>query len=138
MFVARKGALLVLLLGLTVALVAASPLAFHQAGANDTIDTIITGSLAPEVEGATPTPDPKGSAAFRAALAVLVKGDHAAAYALARKLPDDTERRTIQWAAIYYGEGTIDYGSVIRFSADAPAFSDTSVFKTRLEQALVR
>ena len=80
----------------------------------------------------------RGSDAFREALALVVGGEHAAAHALARGLADDTERRTVQWAAIYYGGGAIDHESVIGFSADAPAFSDTSVFRTRLEQALTR
>ena len=48
------------------------------------------------------------------------------------------ERRAIQWAAIYYGDGEVDYSSVLQFSQDAPAFAGSSVFKTRLEQALTK
>ena len=38
-------------------------------------------------------------------------------------LPDDVERRALQWAAIYYGGGAIDYDAVQRFVADAPDFA---------------
>jgi soluble lytic murein transglycosylase len=82
---------------------------------------------------------PSGSAAFQEALSIITSGGSPVeAYEKARSLSDDAERRTVQWAAIYFGDGKVDYESVIRFSADAPAFSDTSVFKTRLEQALMR
>jgi soluble lytic murein transglycosylase len=131
--------------------------------APEPLDSISTGSVGPAVEASFtvptlaalttgvsgPAPDlsvpaaaiefPKGSAEFQAALAELTGGGSPVkAYELAKALPDVAERRTVQWAAIYYGEGKIDYESVIRFSAEAPAFSDTSVFKTRLEQALTR
>jgi soluble lytic murein transglycosylase len=82
---------------------------------------------------------PRGTDEFQKALAVLTGGGSPVeAYELAKALADDAERRTVQWAAIYYGDGEIDYESVIRFSAEAPAFADTTVFKTRLEQALMR
>lgn len=107
-----------------------SPAAF----ATDSIDSIITGSI--DKSGAV-TPA-NGSAAFQAALDLLAKGDAAEAYAAARALPNDLERRTVQWAAIYFGNGKVDHASVLRFSADAPEFAGSSVFKTRLEQALVK
>jgi soluble lytic murein transglycosylase len=53
-------------------------------------------------------------------------------------LPSDLERRTAQWAAIYFGAGDVDYDSVARFVADAPSFASPSVFKTRLEQSLIK
>lgn len=87
---------------------------------------------------ALPPAPPVGSDSFRAALAVLVDGEPAKAFELGATLTDPAERRTMEWAAIYYGSGKVDYQSVIRFAAEAPAFADTSVFKTRLEQALVR
>jgi len=51
---------------------------------------------------------------------VLVKGDQAGAYRLAANLPDELERRTIQWAAIYYGNGLIDYKRRGALAKDAP------------------
>jgi soluble lytic murein transglycosylase len=103
-------------------------------GATDGIDEIVTGSIGPEGE----TTPANGSAAFRKALDVLASGDQQAAYDLAKDIPSDLERRTIQWGAIYYGGGKIDYESVVRFAADAPEFAGTPVFKTRLEQALIK
>ncbi len=94
----------------------------------------------PEVKfapDATP-PVPKASAGFKAALEVFEKGDHVRAYELARALDDSAERLAIQWLAIHDGNGDIDYRSVIQFGADAPDFTTSSVFRTRLEQALLR
>src|SRR5690606_31896447 len=48
------------------------------------------------------------------------------------------ERRAIQWAAIYYGNGAIDPATVKRFEADAPGFVAAATFKTRLEQGLAK
>lgn len=104
------------------------------ASATDGIDQIITGSVNPGGD----TAPANGSAAFRKALALVTAGDHAAAYEAAKAIPSDLERRTVQWAAIYFGGGDVDYTSVLRFSADAPEFANTSVFKTRLEQALTK
>ena len=104
------------------------------ASATDGIDQIITGSVNPGGD----TAPANGSAAFRKALALVTAGDHAAAYEAAKAIPSDLERRTVQWAAIYFGGGDVDYASVLRFSADAPEFANTSVFKTRLEQALTK
>jgi soluble lytic murein transglycosylase len=104
--------------------------------ANDAIDQIITGSL--NGNATTPTERTGLSAGFRAALKLIDAKDHAGAYQAARALPDDTERRAIQWAAIYYGDGDVPSDSVQRFIKDAPAFVKSSVIKTRLEQALTR
>lgn len=100
--------------------------------ATDGIDDIVTGSI----DNSGVVAAPHGSAAFKSALALVASGDRAGGYQAAQSLPSDLERRTIQWAAIYYGDGDIDYGTVLRFAADAPKFANTSVFRTRLEQAL--
>ncbi|MEO5807235.1 lytic transglycosylase domain-containing protein [Devosia sp.] len=107
-----------------------------HAAANDTIDGLITGSVGGNA--AAPSTDAKGSAAFRSALATLVGGDAPGAYELARALPNDTERRTVQWAAIYFNSGKIDHTSIARFAADAPNFASASLYKTRLEQSLTK
>ncbi len=108
--------------------------AAHTVRANDGgVDSTVTGSVD---RSAGPTSS-RASAAFRSALSVLAAGDQAKAYELARSIPNDTERRAIQWAAIYYGNGEVPYASVHRFMADAPEFT-SSVFKTRLEQALTK
>jgi soluble lytic murein transglycosylase len=100
------------------------------------IDPISTGSISGT--GTDSVRSIKGSADFRKTLQVLDEGDAAAAYALAKSLPDHTERRALQWAAIHGGNGAIDPDSVLRFMADAPEFAVGSVFQTRFEQALVR
>lgn len=99
------------------------------------IDPVTTGSIDAK---ATPTTPAGPSSPFRTALDVLAAGDQAAAYELARALPDPTERRALQWAAIYYGNGEVPSASVQRFIADAPDFATGTVFKTRLEQALTK
>jgi len=110
-----------------------------------TIDTIVTGALGPQTAlpanaqaQALPPAAPagKGSSQFQAALAQLDKGEAAQAYGAARGLANATERRTLQWAAIYYGDGEIDHDSVSRYMADAPDFVAQSVFRSRLERAL--
>jgi len=104
--------------------------------ANDAIDQIITGSI----DGSQSDAAPRAglSAGFRAALKLIDAEDYAGAYQAARGLSDDTERRAIQWAAIYYGDGDVPSGSVQRFMKDAPAFVKSSVIKSRLEQALTK
>ena len=117
------------------ALIIAAPFpADEPARANDGIDAIITGS----VDAKAPVAGNTTSTAFRAALDLLASGDAATAYEQARGLPDDTERRAAQWAAIYYGNGEVPVASVQRFIADAPTFATGTVFKTRIEQALVK
>lgn len=134
MAIAHRGrhSLLYGLIAAGVSLAIASSAA--PARAVDAVDTLITGSVD---SGAAPSSE-SSSAAFQKALDVLASGDQPTAYELAKALPNDTERRAIQWAAIYYGGGKIDYASVLEFSQDAPAFAGSSVFKTRLEQALTR
>ncbi len=120
--------------------------------ANQAIDPVTTGSVHPSpaserpgsVEASTVQPAPvaerpvvetHGSLAFQRALGLL-DSDKEAAYRAARGFGDDVERRTVQWAAIYYGGGTIDYDTVLRFKADAPDFASDSLYRTRMEQAL--
>jgi soluble lytic murein transglycosylase len=98
------------------------------------IDPVATGSI----DRTAGTSEVIGSAAFRRALGVLNEGDAAAAYELAKSLPQDTERRAVQWAAIHEGGGAVDPASVLRFAADAPEFAAAPVFKARLEQALLK
>lgn len=109
---------------------------FSHATANDTIDTVTTGSV--QAGGNAAAAEPKGSAAFRAALEALADGDPVAAYAQARALANDAERRTIQWAAIYFNAGKIDAASIERFAADAPEFASPAVYRTRIEQSLAK
>ncbi|QDZ09925.1 lytic transglycosylase domain-containing protein [Devosia ginsengisoli] len=107
-----------------------------HATANDTIDPITTGTV--QANAGAPAADARGSAAFRAALDELLDGDPVAAYTKARALPDAMERRTIQWAAIYFNAGKIDYQSVQRFAADAPDFATQGIYRTRIEQSLAK
>lgn len=103
--------------------------------ANDVVDPVVTGSIG---DGSvTPTPDTKGSTGFRAALDLLSE-DPAGAYQAARALPDAVERRAVQWAAIYFNPGKIDYHTVQRFAADAPDFASSTIYRTRIEQALIK
>jgi soluble lytic murein transglycosylase len=102
--------------------------------ATESIDTIVTGSIDP---AATTAPRP-ASVEFAKALKLFDAEDYAGAYELARSIADDTQRRTIQWLAIYYGNGAVSSDAVLRYEADAPKFVSADVFKTRLEQALIR
>ncbi len=106
-----------------------------QAGENTTnIDSIIVGAIDPSI----PTGEARGSRAFRSALSLINAQKYAEAYAQARGFANALERRTIQWAAIYFGKGEIDYNSVLRFAADAPKFASARLYKTRIEQALAK
>lgn len=98
------------------------------------VDPVNTGSI----ETKAPVVDTGTSAQFKAALELLADGKQADAYEAARALDDTTQRRAIQWAAIYYGNGEVPAASVQRFIADAPDFATDPVFKTRLEEALTR
>ncbi len=86
-----------------------------------------------------PKPAPAAThPAVKAALDLVSSGDRAGAFTLAETLPDPAQRRAVQWAAIYYGNGEIPYDSVLAFTADAPDFARGSLFRTRLEQAVTR
>ncbi|WP_417309906.1 lytic transglycosylase domain-containing protein [Devosia sp.] len=80
----------------------------------------------------------EGSPGFRAALDALADGDTSIAYTLASALTSEVERRTIHWAAIYFGRGAIDAPALAEFMDDAPDFAAAGVFRTRLEQALTK
>ena len=100
--------------------------------AQDETDDIVTTAVLP----ADPIPRAGvGSARFVTALGQLIAGDAPAAYEAAKALPDDVERRTIQWAAVRFGKG-IDAETVARFTADAPDYDFASIFRIRLENAL--
>jgi soluble lytic murein transglycosylase len=102
------------------------------------IDPIETASVE-RITKPTPAPDlSAASAEFKLALALLAEGDHAGAYGAASSFDNVVERRTIQWAAIHFGNGVIPSDSVRRYTDDAPEFAADVVFRTRLEQALVR
>ncbi|MDO8359966.1 MAG: lytic transglycosylase domain-containing protein, partial [Devosia sp.] len=119
------------------ALAIAVSLSLPAAPATDGIDEIITGAINPAPVPVQAAP-PAGSAEFLSALELLSAQKYADAYEAARELPSDVERRTIQWGAIYYGNGAIDADAVQRFSADAPDFATPAVFRTRIEQALIK
>lgn len=143
MFIARGMPVRLLVGGVATALIAATCLSFPTAPAAEGIDEIITGALdkAPVPTTAQPLPAPvsaPASDAFGAALQLITDGKYADAYDAARGLDNPIERRTVQWAAIYYGNGAIPYDAVQRFEADAPDFVSKGVFKTRLEQALIK
>jgi hypothetical protein len=115
-------------------------------------DAVITGSIAPAVQAnlaayvpvkVTMSPMPlalpephAGSDAFQQALA-LVETDPAAAFALAAKLDLSAEKRTIEWAAdlLRRRQGALSPRWLELYAAEAPAFADADVFRTRLEQA---
>ncbi|WDR06111.1 lytic transglycosylase domain-containing protein [Devosia rhodophyticola] len=101
--------------------------------ANETIDQTTTGSINANVDVSTALS--RGTVGFSKTLDLLVVGDAVSAYASAKSL-GNTERRAIQWAAIYFNSGKIDADSVSRFAKDAPDFASPGLYKTRLEQSL--
>ncbi|MBN9317743.1 MAG: lytic transglycosylase domain-containing protein [Devosia sp.] len=130
---------------LAASVVVAAPLPTVLSRANDRpgivasaptamVDPMTTGAI----DSAAVDLPAAASVTFRQALQLLADGDQAAAYEFARSIADATERRTIQWAAIYYGNGEVPAASVLRFLADAPEFAKAAVFRTRLEQALIK
>ena len=105
------------------------------------IDDTVTGAIgtAPQLGVTQTVPVPlSGSTGFVDALALIKDKQYADAYAAGATLPSAIERRTIQWAAIYYGGGAVAPDAVRRFEEDAPDFVSTGVFKTRLEQARIK
>lgn len=129
-------------------LVAATTLPILLSRANDppvpatsAVDPVTTASVdkvsKPPVQVVVPQlPGP--SSGFEAALALLADGDRPGAFEAARALSDPVERRALQWAAIYFGNGEIPARSVMDYASDAPEFVVEDVFKTRIEEALVR
>ena len=95
-------------------------------------DQTITGSVNSPVSNNT------GSPRFTSALKLIGEGRYADAYQMARGFSNSIERRTVQWAAIYYGNGEIDARAVLRFATDAPDYATPRTYKLRLEQFLTR
>ncbi|WDR02982.1 hypothetical protein PSQ19_01825 [Devosia algicola] len=122
------GPLLVLLLGATCLV----PL--PVAVSNETVDPTVTGSI--NANASIPKVVPQASAGFSTALELLDNGNAAEAYASAKGLANNAERRAIQWAAIYFNAGKIDSDSIERFAKDAPDFSSPGLYQTRIEQSL--
>jgi soluble lytic murein transglycosylase len=144
MLIARGMPARLLVGGFATALFVATSVSFPTAPAAEGIDEIITGSLGhapvPAAPPAMPLPPavPASSDDFTAALSLVTDGKFTDAYGAAAKLKSDLERRTVEWAAIYYGNGTIPYDQVRAFEQDAPDFVSAGVFKTRIEQALLK
>lgn len=109
--------------------------------AEASIDDIVTGALSDVAEPGLGQVMPalvSGSGGFIDALALLREKKYADAYVAATALDNEIERRTLQWASIYYGSGSVEAGAVKAFETDAPEFTDAGLFKTRIEQALVK
>ena len=104
---------------------------------DETTTGAITATPEPGLPQALPAPV-DASVGFGDALALIKDKKYADAHAAALVLGNEIERRTIQWAAIYYGGGEIAPASVKAFETDAPDFINAGVFKTRLEQALIK
>lgn len=100
--------------------------------ANEHLDSIVTGSIGSQVSASS------GSPQFSNALALISEQKYVQAYANARGFSDPVERRTVQWAAIYYGGASIDVASIVRFGTDSPQFATANLYKTRVEQSLVQ
>ncbi|MCB1517836.1 MAG: lytic transglycosylase domain-containing protein [Hyphomicrobiaceae bacterium] len=94
----------------------------------------ITGSTNANGAVSTPVYSPQ----FADALSLIENGKYADAYQLARGFVSTPERRAIQWAAIYYGKGEIDFDSVKRFEADAPDMATQTLYRTRIEQSIIK
>jgi soluble lytic murein transglycosylase len=147
MFVAQGTPVRLLGGALATALIIATSVSFPTAPAAEGIDAIITGSLdaAPAPAPAQPVvlqPMPAVPAAasdgFDAAIALVTAGKFEDAYAAAASLTDPIEQLTVRWAAIYYGNGVISADKVKAFESAAPDFVSKGVFRTRLEQALLK
>jgi soluble lytic murein transglycosylase len=99
------------------------------------VDPVTTGSIPAKA----PVAETKAvSAQFKEALELLADGKRADAYTLATGITDTAERHAIQWAAIFYGKGEVPAASVQKFISDAPDFTTSPVFRTRLEEALIK
>jgi soluble lytic murein transglycosylase len=79
----------------------------------------------------------RASAEFLKALEALDEGDVAGALEQASALKSGVERRSLQWAAIHYNAGKVDYKTIKAFMAEVPEFASNGVFQARLEQSLV-
>ncbi len=101
------------------------------------VDPVVTGAITPAASPSLPLQQ-QGSADFRAAVKLIVDGERASAFEAAKRLPDPAERHAIQWAAIYFGNGEVGLAGVKEFARTAPDFETPQVFRTRIEQALLR
>jgi soluble lytic murein transglycosylase len=129
------------------ALIVAALLSFRPAPAIDGVDGIdglVTGAIGPApVPVAAPVvlqalpPRLAGSDGFKAALALLDEEKYAAAYAAAQSL-GALERHTVEWTAIFLGQGEIAPADVKAFGQDADGFAPASILRSRLEQALLK
>ncbi len=107
----------------------------------DIVDPLTTGAIAPAAKAepeVVPLPATSASTEFKAALQLVADGERAAAFDIAKNLTDAAERQAIQWAAIYFGDGDIGSASVKDFAKTAPDFYTPEVFRTRIEQSLLR
>src|SRR3569623_1460120 len=149
MFIARGTSLRVLMGAFATVLIVATSISFPTAPAAEGIDEVVTGSIgkapipaplpaALEPQAIPAVPAAAASDAFGSALALVTSGKFTAAYDAARAQPRDVERRAVQWAAIFYGNGAIPYDSVKKFEPDAPDFVAASIFATRIEQSLTK
>lgn len=99
------------------------------------VDPVTTGSIPAKA----PVAETKAvSTQFKEALELLADGKRADAYTLATGITDTAERHAIQWAAIFYGKGEVPAAAVQKFISDAPDFTTSPVFRTRLEEALIK
>lgn len=119
----------------TPAITAEAPVVTAEAA----LDNVVTGTIAasPPTAVKQAMPAPVATEHFRQSLALIRDGDAAGAFKAARSL-GDVERKTIQWAAIYYGNGAIGVDAVRQFEAEAPDFVSPGVFRTRVEQSLLK
>jgi soluble lytic murein transglycosylase len=126
--------------GIATALIIAASVTLPPAQTAAGVDNLVTGAIGtahPAASSAQLAPLP-GTLMFRDALDLVAKRQAADAYVVAEALTDPVERLAIEWAAIYYGAGTIPYAKVQAFAAEAPEFASPSVFRTRVEQSLVK
>jgi soluble lytic murein transglycosylase len=147
MFIAQGTPIRLLGGALATALIIATSVSFPTAPAAEGIDEIITGSLdaapvpapaPPVVLQPMPAVPAAASDAFAAAMALVAAGKFEDAYGAAAGLADRIEQQTVRWAAIYYGNGAISADQLKAFEKAAPDFVSKGVFKTRLEQALIK
>lgn len=99
------------------------------------IDALITGSVA-LMPGASA--DRTASGGFARAAEALAAKDYSEAFQRAAGLPSKAERLAIQWTALYFGGADLGRPAVASFFADTDGFPVSTVFQTRLEQALLR
>lgn len=80
----------------------------------------------------------KGSDEFQAVLELIEDGEEVDAFAAAADLDNTLERRTAQWAAYYYGGRDLAYADIEAFKTDAPLFVTDTIYRARLEAAVIK